>query len=171
MAEVGRPQIETEKTVTIEIPPRSLIGSDEDSIQNCLSLHLKPPPKDEIKLITRIHDVLRFRARMITRKTVDATRFFIVSFYLSDDTIQIYEPPVRNSGIIGDTYLQRMRVDNPETGEYFKASDLEVSRIIILNKQRFQLLEATEYAMSYMEADTDTFSQADLAEIVERLRG
>jgi hypothetical protein len=41
---------------------------------------------------------------------------------------------------------------------------------VVLNKQRFQLLEATEYAMSYMEADTDTFPQADLAQIVEKLR-
>jgi hypothetical protein len=170
MATVGSPQTETKKTVSIEIPPPSLIGSEEDSIRNCLSLHPKPPPKDEVKLITLMHDVLRFRARMITRNAVDATRLFIVTFYLSDDTIQIYEPPVRNSGIIGGKYLQRVRVKNPETGDYFRAPDLEVGRTVVLNQQRFQLMEATEYAMSYMEADTETFPQADLAQIVEKLR-
>jgi hypothetical protein len=118
-----------------------------------------------------MHDVVRFRARMITRNTVDATRLLIITFYLSDDTNQIYEPRVRNSGIIGCKYLQRMRVDNPETGEYFEASDLEVGRIVILNKQRFEHVEATEYAKSSMEADADTFPQAELAEIVERLLG
>jgi hypothetical protein len=117
-----------------------------------------------------MHDVLRFRARMITRNSVDATRAFIITFYLSDDTVQIYEPPVRNSGIIGGKYLQRVRIKNPETGDYFRAADLEVGRIVTLNKQQFQLLEATEYAMSYMEADPETFPQADLAQIVERLR-
>jgi hypothetical protein len=166
----GPPQREVRKSVKIDIPPPSLIGSDEDTIRNCLSLHPKPPPKDEVKLITRMHDVLRFRARMITRNTVDATRAFIVTFYLSDDTVQIYEPPVRNSGIIGGKFLQRMRIKNPETGDYFRASDLEVGRIVTLNKQRFQLMEATEYAMPYMEADPETFPQADLAQIVERLR-
>jgi hypothetical protein len=170
MRSLPPPERAAKAAVTIEIPPPSLIGSDEDTIRNCLSLHPKPGPKDEIKLITRMHDVLRFRARMITRNAVDATRLFIVTFYLSDDTVQIYEPPVRNSGIIGGKFLQRMRVKNPETGDYFRASDFEVGRIVLLNRQRFQLLEATEYAMSYMEADTETFPQADLAQIVERLR-
>jgi hypothetical protein len=59
---------------------------------------------------------------------------------------------------------------NPETGEYFTAADFEVGRVLTLNKQRFELQEATEYAMSYMEADPETFPQTDLAQIVDKLR-
>jgi hypothetical protein len=164
------PEREARQAVRVNVPPPVLIGSEEDQLQNCLSLHPRPPPKDEVKLVTRMHDVLRFRARMITRSPVDATRAFIVTFFLSDDTVQIYEPPVRNSGIIGGKFLQRMRVKNPETGDYFRPQDLEVGRIVTVNRQRFQLIEATEYAMSYMEADPETFPQADLSQIVERLR-
>jgi hypothetical protein len=117
-----------------------------------------------------MHDVLRFKARMITKNSVDASRGFMLTFYLSDDTVQIYEPPVRNSGIVAGKYLQRTRLKNPDTGEYFRAEDLEVGKVVTLNKQRFELLEATEYAMSYMEADPDTFGQSDLSQIVDKLR-
>jgi hypothetical protein len=135
-----------------------------------MSLHPKPPPKDELKLITRMHDVLRLKAKMVTRNAVDATREFIITFYLSNDTIQIYEPPQRNSGIVAGKFLQRTKMKNVETGEYFKAADLEVGRVITINKYQFMLLEATEYAMSYMEADPEEFPQADLSVIIDRLR-
>jgi hypothetical protein len=170
MFRIAPPPREARKTVTIQIPPPSLIGSDEDTMRNVLSLHPKPAAKDELKLIELMHDVLRFRARMITKNTVDASRMFMLTFYLSDDTIQIYEPPVRNSGIVAGKYLQRCRLKNPDTGEYYKAEDLEVGKIVTLNKQNFELLEATEYAMSYMEADPDTFGQSDLSQIIDKLR-
>lgn len=171
MAPIQTQQQQQHKTrVSIQIPPPSLIGSEEDTIRNVLSLHPKPPPKDEAKLVAKMHDVLRFKAKMITRNSVDASRSFIITFYLSDDTIQIYEPPQRNSGIVAGKFLQRTKMKNPETGEYFKASDLEIGRIVTINGLRFQLLEATEYAMSYMEADPDNFPQADLVSIIEKLR-
>ncbi|OHT05866.1 hypothetical protein TRFO_26209 [Tritrichomonas foetus] len=170
MSPILPPQAQPKTKVTIEIPPNSLIGSEEDTIRNVMSLHPKPPPKDEVKLIERMHDVLRFTCRMITKNSVDASRSFIITFYLNDDTIQIYEPPQRNSGIVAGKFLQRTKMKNPETGEYFKPSDLEVGRIVTINGLKFQLLQATEYAMSYMEADPDNFPQADLVSIVERLR-
>ena len=45
--------------------------------------------------------VLRFVAVMDTNYSVDMSRRFIVSFYLSDDTIAVFEPPQRNSGVLG----------------------------------------------------------------------
>ncbi|KAH0786065.1 EF-hand domain-containing family member C2 [Histomonas meleagridis] len=59
---------------------------------------------------------------------------------------------------------------NIDTNEYFKAQDFEVGKVITVNNIKFQLLEATEYALSYMEADPDNFPQADLFEIVNKLR-
>lgn len=42
--------------------------------------------------------VLRFVARVNTSKSSDLERVFIIFYYLSDDTIGIFEPPIRNSG-------------------------------------------------------------------------
>ena len=48
-----------------------------------------------------------------TNKPEDKGRRFIISYRLSDDMIVIYEPPVRNSGIIGGKFLERTRVAKP----------------------------------------------------------
>ena len=37
-------------------------------------------------------------------------RSFIVSYYIRDFTIAVFEPPQRNSGIIGGKFLERTRV-------------------------------------------------------------
>ena len=44
-------------------------------------------------------NVLRFVARMDTSRPIDVDRRFTVFFHLSDDTITIFEPPQRNSGM------------------------------------------------------------------------
>lgn len=156
--------------VKIEIPPKSLIGSEEDTLQSCLSLHPKPAPKDQAKMLNRLHDVLRFACHMITRNRIDAGRKFILTYHLADDTIEIYEPPCRNSGIIAGKWLQRCRLTNPDTGVYFTASDFEIGKILTINHTKFQLDAATEYAMSFMEADPDNFVQSDLNSIILNLR-
>jgi len=43
----------------------------------------------------------------------DQGRRFIISYHLSNDTMTIYEPPVRNSGIIGGKFLENTRVAKP----------------------------------------------------------
>lgn len=63
----------------------------------------KPPKRDFIKFMEKDRrgldsNVLRFLARMNTTKPIDQERRFIISYYLSDDTISVFEPPVRNSG-------------------------------------------------------------------------
>ena len=152
--------------VKFEIPPPSLIGSDEDSLRSCLSLHPKPAPKDQVKMLKHLHDILRFKCHMITRNAIDATRSFILVYYMADDTVQVYEPPQRNSGIIGGKWLQRTKLINPDTGRAFQASDFEVGKVVTINCSKFMLDQATEFAMSYMESDPDDFPQADLVSII-----
>ena len=43
-------------------------------------------------------NVLRFVARLDTDIPIDKDRRFIISYFLSDDSIAVFEPPVRNSG-------------------------------------------------------------------------
>ena len=76
-------------------------------------------------------NVLRFVAFMKTDNPVDAGRKFTVSYFLSDDTISVFEPPQRNSGVIGGKFLERGRIQKPgqelfksEMSEYYKAQDL-----------------------------------------------
>ena len=43
-------------------------------------------------------NTLRFLAKIQTRDPIQADRRFIISYYLSDDSIYVFEPPVKNSG-------------------------------------------------------------------------
>ena len=57
--------------------------------------------------------ILRYEAVLETTRAEDQGRKFIISYRLSDDTIGVYEPPMRNSGIIGGKFLENSRVAKP----------------------------------------------------------
>lgn len=86
-----------------EMPPYNGFGSEEDSLCSCMGLLPKPPKRDFIKFMEKDRhgldsNVLRFLAKMDTTKPIDMDRRFIISYFLSDDTLLVFEPPVRNSG-------------------------------------------------------------------------
>ena len=86
-----------------ELPPYNGFGSEEDSLCSCMGLLPKPPKRDFIKFMEKDRhgldsNVIRFLAKMNTNKPIDMDRRFIISYFMSDDTILVFEPPVRNSG-------------------------------------------------------------------------
>ena len=86
-------------------PPYNGWGTEEDSLSNCHGLVPQPPKKGYLRFMEKDRrglesNVLRFQARMITDKPLDADRKFIISFFLTDDSILIYEIQIRNSGWI-----------------------------------------------------------------------
>lgn len=48
---------------------------------------------------------LRFNAVLGAPKPEDLNRKFILTYYLNDDSLQIYEPPVKNSGFSNGKFL------------------------------------------------------------------
>ena len=53
-------------------------------------------------------------------------RSFIVSFFLLDKTMAIWEPKRDNSGMEHGTFLERTRVANPVTGKPYAETDMQV---------------------------------------------
>ena len=91
------------RTIQHEVPPYNGFGSEEDSLCSCAGLLPKPPKRDFIKFMEKDRHgldshVLRFLAKLDTNKPTDVDRRFIISYFLSDDSIHVFEPPVRNSG-------------------------------------------------------------------------
>ena len=64
--------------------------------------------------------MLRFFARLDTNRPIDMDRTFIISFFLSDDTISVFEPEKRNSGIVHGKFIERSKIKKP-SGEYYQA--------------------------------------------------
>uniref|UniRef100_A0A8D0CI14 EF-hand domain (C-terminal) containing 2 n=1 Tax=Scleropages formosus TaxID=113540 RepID=A0A8D0CI14_SCLFO len=140
------------------VPPYNGFGSEEDSLCSCEGLLPKPPRRDFGKFMGLLSHVLRFVGRMVSDDPVNKERRFIISFYLSDDTISVFEPAQRNLGVLGGKFLERCRVRKPgqdvfksEPSQYFQAWDLYVGARVCLHQHEFELLHADEYTLSYME--------------------
>uniref|UniRef100_A0A1A9ZYI2 EF-hand domain-containing family member C2 n=1 Tax=Glossina pallidipes TaxID=7398 RepID=A0A1A9ZYI2_GLOPL len=95
------------------LPPYNGWGTYEDSEGNCLSVEPKPPQADFKKFIQLDRFVLRYGAKLLSTIKENCERVFIVSYYLSDDTIQIYEIAERNSGFLGGEFMKRTRIPLP----------------------------------------------------------
>ena len=117
---------------------------------------------------------------------VDQNRRFIISFWLSDDTISIYEPPqryystqritikiianyYRNSGIKGGLFLERTRISKPgsaiDNPEFYKPQDFAMGTTVECFKHKFTITDADRYVLTYMMERKDEFS----AELIEAL--
>ncbi|XP_040324760.1 EF-hand domain-containing family member C2-like [Herpailurus yagouaroundi] len=102
---------------------------------------------------------------------------FVISYFLSDDTISVFEPVERNSGFTGGMFLKRMRVKKPgqevfksELSEYIQAKDLYIGARVNLNGYLFHLLNADEYTLRYMEENSDQFPMSSIELVLQKLK-
>ena len=86
-------------------------------------------------------------------KPSNGGRLFVLMLFLEDDTITIREPPRRNSGHIGGNFLCRSRVKKDEKN-YYTPEDFSVGANVTVNSQVFEIVEADEYTLRYMEANS-----------------
>ncbi|MES1909489.1 MAG: hypothetical protein MHM6MM_002218 [Cercozoa sp. M6MM] len=113
---------------------------------------------------------LRFLARMISKFPDDTERRFVISYFLGDDTVSIYEKSRRNSGYWEGKFLERGKHKNTDTSELLKAADFYVGATIAVNSFRFELLEADEATLRTMEGDDrGLFPDADANELIRVL--
>ncbi|POM57977.1 DM10 domain containing hypothetical protein [Phytophthora palmivora] len=72
---------------------------------------------------------LRFRARFqgLPRGDMNAQREFVVTYFLEDETIAVFEPRVRNSGVLGGRFLDRARFrKDPKLTQNFTTYEADV---------------------------------------------
>lgn len=58
---------------------------------------------------------LRFVAKLNTTKPEEINRRFVITFFLNDDTVMVFEPSVRNSGIPDGKFLERKKYKNVDS--------------------------------------------------------
>ena len=76
----------------LQIPPHNGFGDEVDSLGYVYKLMPDKPKRDFFKYVDNDKKILRFTARLNTRVPEDLERRFIIAFYLSDDTLSIFEP-------------------------------------------------------------------------------
>ncbi|XP_060947992.1 EF-hand domain-containing protein 1-like [Limanda limanda] len=139
-----------------DVPPYNGFGSLEDSLQNCLYLIPKPPKKDVIKMLDNNLKELRYSATLNSKYPVDNSRRFILTYYLANDMISIFEKPGRNSGMIAGKFLEKMRIPKPgstlENLDFYSPADFAIGAKVDVFGHRFVLTDADQYVLTYLES-------------------
>ncbi|XP_039073402.1 EF-hand domain-containing protein 1 isoform X2 [Hyaena hyaena] len=149
-----------------ELPPYNGYGQIEDSAQNCFVLIPKAPKKDVMKML--------MDDSKDSPIPEDKDRRFVFSYFLASEMISIFEPPVRNSGIIGGKYLGRTKVIKPsssmENPIYYGPTDFFIGAVIEVFGHRFVILDTDDYVLKYMESNAAQYSPEALLSIQNRVR-
>lgn len=158
-----------------EAPPYNGYGDEEDSLGSWKYLVLKAPKKDIKKFMEHANNQLKFQLKLTGSDPCNEIRKFVVTYYLADDTISIFEPAQRNSGIIGGKFLQRQKVkkvgpDGLPTGENLSAIDFYVGANVTINTHNFVVYSTDERSLSFMEYNSDQFPKSNVDIVVDKLR-
>jgi hypothetical protein len=147
--DVEQPQ--ARQKIGVQVPPHNGFGDEIDSLGYVYDLIPKKPKIDFFKYVDNDKKVLRYTARFNTRVPEDVDRRFIISYYLGDDTISIFEPAQKNSGIIEGPFLKRFKYKNVDNGlEFITPTDLPVGGDIKVNTYNFHILGCDDYTTKYL---------------------
>lgn len=152
------------------IPPHNGYGSEEDSLLSVYYLLPKSSIKDMIKMFKLDKHILRFKSKLISSVPSDAERDFIILFFCRDDTVQIYETASKNSGRQECKFMERQRVKNPYTKEYYVCKDFCKGSDIYINKYIFRVIESDDYTKKFMIDNKILFRDSDLCFVCNRIR-
>ncbi|XP_054738199.1 EF-hand domain-containing family member C2 [Anastrepha obliqua] len=159
------------------LPPYNGWGSYEDSEGNCISVEPKPPQSDFKKFIKLDRYVLRFGAKLLSTIRENCERIFVISYYLSDDTIQIFEIAERNSGFLGGEFMKRTRIPLPGQEKFtskrpqcYQPYNFYIGATMSLKDHIFHIVSADEYTLIYMEHHPYEYPMADIKTIMAKIR-
>lgn len=111
----------------------------------------------------------RSRMRRTRLDEVDKARRFVITWFLEDDTLQVFEPPKRNSGLLAGKILTRCKLRNPDTGDFFRTSDFQVGAVLNINGQKYRLDSTDDYSRKVMEQGTH-FLMSDVRFVLTHLK-
>jgi hypothetical protein len=118
--------------------------------------------RDFRKAYKNQHRILRCKLKMCTNDLIDATRNFMLTFYLEDDSIYIYEDAARNSGMLSGTFLKRGKYKNnlpfdSDSPRYFQPTDIYLGNIISFNGNDMKVVEMDNLSLKFCETYPDEF--------------
>jgi hypothetical protein len=193
---------ETEGAAGPKVPAYNGYGSEDDLYAMGASLEPKIIDRkleDFARFMRAKGKVLRFLARLVDAAGQDADREFVINYFLATDQVSVYEPPIRNSGIVGGLFLGKGRykkfirangidgeVETPVGGgrggrggalsRWIKPTDFYLNALVTFEMpstgSKLFTLEVTgydDYTKKIMMSDKDEFPQSATELDVARL--
>lgn len=169
-----RPNLEY---VERKLPPFNGWGSHEDSEGNCKAIEPKAPLASYTKLLRYGSSRLRFGAKMVSDTPANAARSFLIIYYLSDDTISVYETDGRNSGFKTGEFYKRRKFLQPNQDVFisdrpklYESNDLYIGATVCLKDFYFNLTGADEFTLQHMETHPFEYPMANIDSIMQKIR-
>jgi EF-hand domain-containing protein 1 len=136
-------------------PPHTGIGDPDDAMQSTKTFAPKPPKKDFDKWARNEGKVYRFKARLVipphVKASPDAERRFTIKLFPTDDTLAIFEPPLRNSGQWAGKFLVRAK-HRHSSGRLYVPTDFKPGATIVINSSTFRVDDADPDTRSMVPA-------------------
>lgn len=154
------------------------IGSNADTLATCYGS--EKLVKDTSKAQRNQNRTLRCKLKALKDQGA-STRSFLLTYYLEDDTLQIYEEVVRNSGYSGGNFLRRGIYENhlpddsyssgksPGGIRNFQSNDIYLGNVISVNGMEMQITEIDNLSLRFCESYPKEFPMFDAAKVVERM--
>lgn len=159
----ARPQL----TFVREIPPPTGFGTEEDSM---LSVTGSIGGGGRVVARRGENKTLSFTAKLKSSKPEDQQRRFVIQYFLWDNTLKVFEPPIRNSGFTGGTFFSRNSVTRRDGSGLITDVDFVIGDELPLPVGTFILLDAGESTWRHMEAHPHRFPLSDVKSVFARVR-
>lgn len=104
---------------------------------------------------------LEFTAKLITDVPADGERFFVITYDLKDKTFVIVEG-MSKANIKSRRFLNKTPLSDPKTKVPYTVPSLYIGSQIIASACIFQLVDAPNHTLSYLEAHTNECKFADV---------
>lgn len=92
-------------------------------------------------------------------------RRFIIQVHLEDDTFQIREPPIRNSGHKGGIFLKRCKLETHDGTKPLEARDLFLGAEVAILTHKFKLYNCDAFTFKFMEENCNKWEHSDVTNI------
>lgn len=127
------------------------------------------PKKDFRKAMMYDGVILRYAARLESNKQVDRDRKFTISYNMANETMSVFEPPQRNTGLTGGKFLESRRCKRDGTTidpnsefqakphEYYGPKDFKIGNKLVLAQHSFVIVDADQFAKNFEKANPQLF--------------
>ncbi|GAB1605511.1 EF-hand domain-containing family member C2-like [Argonauta hians] len=168
-----------EQPIERTCPPYNGYGDEEETLRNWNKILIKPKPKPILQFLKFDKEgleshVFRFLGVMKSKDPLEDGEVFIISFFLSDDSIQIAWKDT--TGRPHSNLLLRRRLKLPgqprfniELTKYYEPKHFYIGAELNLNNSIYLITEADEYTLRYMENHPAQFPQADIQVVLAKL--
>lgn len=92
-------------------------------------------------------------------------RIFVISYYLFDDTISVYEIPIRNMGFVAGEFFGKSKFYHPGQQKFssdrpiaIKSQDLYLGATVELRNFTFRIVSADLFTLKFLEDHKEVVS-------------